>query len=73
MEWSPRYGFYGHPKKPNNLYDEVQELYNGWDYTEKVHEAIEREVKATRADVALFDQSSFGKVHSFFVIWWSTS
>ena len=41
--------------------DEVQELYNGWDCAEEVHDCIAREVKACRTDAAVFDQSSFGK------------
>ena len=55
------YGFYGHRRNPSNSYDEVQELYNGWDYSEEVHGAIAGEVKACRTDAAIFDQSSFGK------------
>ena len=31
------YGFYGHQRNPSNSYDEVQELYNGWNYSEEVH------------------------------------
>ena len=56
-----RYGYYGHQKNASSSYDEVQELYNGWDFAEEVHDCIAREVKACRTDAAVFDQSSFGK------------
>ena len=35
------YGFYGHERNASNSYDEVQGLYNGWNYSEEVHRDVQ--------------------------------
>ena len=58
------YGYYGHTKRPVlSQYEKVHEdEYAPFEYSERVQHAIRDEVQHCRSKVALFDQTSFGKV-----------
>ncbi len=58
-----RYGYYGNTKSSPTPYDEIHSEYARFDASERVHNAIKKEVEAARKDAALFDCSAFGKVH----------
>ena len=58
----PRYGCYGHDVRSPSSYDLIHSEYSDWSYSTRVSEAIKGEVDAARNDVALFDQTAFGKV-----------
>ena len=58
------YGYYGNTKRPVlSQYERVHEdEYAPFEYSERVQHAIRDEVLHCRNKVALFDQTSFGKV-----------
>ena len=58
------YGFYGHRKRTAKTeYETVhEEEFAPYTYSKRVSQAIREEVQHCRKKVALFDQTSFGKV-----------